>query len=106
MAVETERKFLVKGNFKNLAISHYNISQFYLSIDPEKTIRLRLTDDKAFLTIKGRSIGNSISRSEWEYLIPLVDAKEMVRLCLPGKIIKTRYIVPSGVAHVRSRCIS
>ena len=98
MATETERKFLVKGEFINLAVKKINIIQRYLSIDSYKTIRLRITGDDAFITIKGRPSGNSISRNEWEFRIPLKDANEMMKICLPGMIEKTRYIIPSG-AH-------
>jgi adenylate cyclase len=96
MATETERKFLVKGEFKHLAVKEINITQSYLSIDPDKTIRIRIADGNAFLTIKGRPGKDSITRGEWEFSIPLSDANEMMNICLPGKITKTRYLVPSG----------
>ena len=96
MATETERKFVVNGEFRHLAKKEIRIRQFYLAISPDKTIRIRLTDSQAFLTIKGRSIGKSISRSEWEFPVPLKDAEEMTALCLPGRIEKTRYLVPAG----------
>ena len=96
MATETERKFLTKGEFKHLAVKEIRITQAYLTIDPDKTIRIRIANYKAFITIKGRSIGNSISRSEWEFQIPLSDATEMMKLCINGKIIKTRYLIPAG----------
>jgi adenylate cyclase len=96
MATETERKFLVKGEFRHLAFKEIKIIQSYLSIDPDKTIRLRIADDKAFLTIKGRPQKNSISRNEWEMQVPVSDAEEMMRICLPGRIVKTRYLIPSG----------
>jgi len=96
MATETERKFLVKSEFRHLAIREIKIVQTYLSIDPEKTIRLRTADDKAFITIKNRPKGKSISRGEWEFQIPLEDATEMMSLCLPGKIVKSRFLIPSG----------
>jgi adenylate cyclase len=96
MATETERKFLVKGEFRHLAVKETNILQRYLSVDPDKTIRLRICGGEAFLTIKGRSAGRSISRSEWEFPVELVDAEEIMKLCIPGKIVKTRYLVPYG----------
>jgi adenylate cyclase len=96
MATETERKFLVKSDFRHLAIKEIKIIQTYLSIDPEKTIRLRTADKKAFITIKNRPKPNSFSRGEWEFQIPLKDATEMMGLCLPGSIVKTRYLIPSG----------
>ena len=96
MATETERKFLVKEEFRHLAVKEIGITQSYLSIDPDKTIRLRIADDKAFLTIKSRISRKSISRSEWEFPISLSDANEIMHVCLPGKIVKTRYLIPSG----------
>jgi adenylate cyclase len=96
MATERERKYLVNSEFKHLAIKEIKIIQTYFSIDPEKTIRLRTADEKAFITIKTRSRGKSISRSEWEFQIPLEDAIEMMSLCLPGKIVKSRFLIPSG----------
>jgi adenylate cyclase len=96
MAIETERKFLVSGNFKMKATKQISIIQKYLVIDDDKTIRLRISGDKAFLTIKSRPVGCTISRSEWEVEIPADDAREMMNICLPGRIEKTRYLVPSG----------
>ncbi|MCX6335164.1 MAG: CYTH domain-containing protein [Bacteroidia bacterium] len=96
MATETERKFLVKGEFRHLSTGHYEILQRYLSIDPEKTIRLRISGETALLTIKGRSKKNSFARGEWEIPVPLPDAEEIMKLCLPGKILKTRYLIPCG----------
>jgi adenylate cyclase len=96
MATETERKFLVKGEFISLAVKKTDITQRYILIDSEKTVRLRIYGDNAFITIKGKPEGKSISRSEWEFSIPLQDAREMLRICLPGVIEKTRYIIPSG----------
>jgi adenylate cyclase len=96
MATETERKFLVKSEFRQLAVKEFEIIQSYLAIDPDKTIRLRIADDKAFFTVKSRPKKNSITRNEWEVQIPLSDAEEMMRICVPGRIVKTRYLVPSG----------
>jgi CYTH domain-containing protein len=96
MATETERKFLVKNEFRHLSVREIKITQSYLSIDKEKTIRLRIADNMAFLTVKSRPRNNSISRNEWEVHIPVKDAEEMMHICLPGRIVKTRYLVPSG----------
>ena len=94
MAIETERKFLVRGEFRHLATKKTEIIQTYLVIDSLKTIRIRLAGDRAFLTIKGRPFKGSISRNEWETEIKVNDAREMMNICLPGKVVKTRYIVP------------
>jgi adenylate cyclase len=96
MAIETERKFLVKGEFRHLAVQEIKITQSYLAAEPDKTIRLRLSDNNAFLTIKSRKNSETISRNEWEFQIPAADAVEMMDLCLPGKIVKTRYLIPSA----------
>jgi CYTH domain-containing protein len=96
MATETERKFLVRGEFRNLSIRKIEIMQRYLAIDGERTIRLRVKGDDACMTVKSRPAPGSISRGEWEYRIPVEDAIEMMNICLPGKIEKTRYIIPSG----------
>jgi len=97
MATETERKFLVKGEFRHLAVKELKITQAYLSIDPYKTIRIRISDDKAYITIKGRPVEKSISRSEWEFPIPLADAIEIMKICIDGKIVKTRHLIPAGI---------
>jgi adenylate cyclase len=96
MGVETERKFLVKGDFRNEAVKKAEITQAYLVVDPHRTIRIRISDDSAFITIKTKAAAGSISRGEWEFTIPQGDASELLRLCVPGRIIKTRYYVPSG----------
>jgi CYTH domain-containing protein len=96
MATETERKFLIKSEFRHLANKQINITQAYFVIDTAKTIRLRITDDKAYITVKGGPGAGSITRNEWEFEIPVRDAREMIGLCLPGRIVKTRYLVPSG----------
>jgi adenylate cyclase len=95
MATETERKFLVKGKFRHRAKGKLSITQAYISVDPDKAIRIRIADDKAFIAIKSRLSKESISRSEWEYEIPLSDANEIMNICMPGKIVKTRYLIPS-----------
>ena len=96
MAIETERKFLVKGEFKYLAVKKIEIIQAYLAAAPDKTIRLRITGEKAFLTVKTKAKLNSISRNEWEVEIPGKDAMEMMDICIPGRVVKTRYLVPAG----------
>jgi adenylate cyclase len=96
MGTEIERKFLVKGEFKHLAEKKIEIIQCYLSIDPDKTIRLRIADEEAFLTIKTKPAKNSITRNEWEVPVPIGDAEEIIRVSLPGRVVKTRYLIPLG----------
>jgi adenylate cyclase len=94
MALEIERKFLVKGEFRHLAIKKTDISQGYLSVDPGRTVRVRITDDRAVLSVKAPLTGTDISRHEWEYEIPADEAGELMNACLPEVVRKTRYIVP------------
>jgi adenylate cyclase len=96
MATEIERKFLVKGEFRHLAVKEIDITQAYISVEKNKTIRIRISGNEAFLTIKSQIAGQSFARNEWEFKIPLSDAKEMTKICLPGKIVKTRYLIPFG----------
>ncbi len=98
---EIERKFLVKGDYKALSESFVTIAQGYLSSVPERTVRVRIWGDKGFLTIKGKSNASGMSRFEWEKVIPLEEAKELLTLCEPSIIEKTRYFVPekSGLKY-------
>ncbi|MCM1452199.1 MAG: CYTH domain-containing protein [Clostridium sp.] len=92
MALEIERKFLVANeSYRQTATSRIDIWQGYISTDPQATARLRIANDKAFLTIKGKNRG--ATRGEWEYPIPLNEAIEMKPLC-KASLEKTRYIVP------------
>ncbi len=91
---EIERKFLVKSDaFIAQATTSYEIMQGYLCKDPEKTIRVRIRDTRAFLTIKSSLLRDGIAKFEWEKEIDLSDAKELMKICLPGAISKTRYII-------------
>jgi adenylate cyclase len=96
MAEEIERKFLVKGNYKHLTAKKNKIIQAYLSVDPERTVRIRISSGKACLTIKGKGRENSFTRTEWEVPVRLSDAREIMKICLPGQISKTRYYIPWG----------
>ena len=93
MATEIERKFLVSGNaFRSMAYKTRSITQAYLSTSADATVRLRIIDDKAYLTVKSRTTG--CSRGEWEYEIPTTDAIEMISECHISDIIKkTRYYI-------------
>lgn len=97
MAYEIERKFLVKNtDFVKEASSKEYIVQAFLNRNPERTVRIRIKDDKAFLTVKGVSNKLGTTRREWEYAIPVSDAKEMLKVCEEGVIEKWRYLVPVG----------
>lgn len=101
MAIEIERKFLVKSDaYKQFAYTSYRIKQGYICAESGKTVRVRLADDKAFLTIKGKSGDGGLSRCEWEYEIPAGDAEELFALCEPPLIDKTRFLVEVGEGQV------
>ncbi|MGQ8336741.1 CYTH domain-containing protein [Sunxiuqinia sp. A32] len=91
MAVEIERKFLVKEHLLPEPAEKIEMVQGYLSDDKERTIRIRISDDKAYLTIKGKVTG--ISRPEFEYEIPIDDAKEMLKLSVFPPVEKIRNII-------------
>ncbi len=90
---EIERKFLVKGKYKNLVIKKSKIIQGFLSSDPERTVRIRIKEDKGYLTIKGISNQSGTTRFEFEKEISLQEAKDLLKICEPGIIEKTRHIV-------------
>lgn len=92
---EIERKFLVKrdGSFKTMATGSYSIHQGYMAVKGA-TVRIRLRNEKAFITIKGPSENGGLSRYEFEREIPVADAHEMLKLCRDGAVEKTRWIVP------------
>jgi CYTH domain-containing protein len=94
MPAEIERKFLLADDSWRDGSPGVRIAQGYLSQDPDRTVRVRIAGEKAWLTIKGRSEG--ITRAEFEYEIPLTDAKALLELCLPSVIDKTRHRIPFG----------
>jgi len=96
MAQEIERKFLVKGEFKKFAAKQTRIIQGYLSSIPERTVRVRVKGDKGYITIKGIGNAAGASRYEWEKEIPVAEVMELLKICEPGVIDKTRYNVPVG----------
>jgi len=93
---EIERKFLVTSEFKNIAVKATRITQGYLSSIPERTVRVRIKGDKGFITIKGIGSDSGASRFEWEKEIPVAEVEALLRICEPGVIDKTRYLVPAG----------
>lgn len=93
MAKEIERKFLVTDDiYKSMASSSIGISQGYLSSNPDSTVRIRIKDDRAFITVKSRNLG--AVRNEWEYEIPIRDAEDIITNCKINCLEKVRYIVP------------
>ena len=96
MATEIERKFLVRGEFKKYSVKNLEIMQGYLSVDPARIIRLRISDSRAILSVKTPAGESGFSRHEWEFEIPLKEASEILKVCLPEIIRKTRYLVPFG----------
>lgn len=97
MALEIERKFLVlDDSFKHEAFSKSHIVQGYICSERGRTVRVRIRDERAYLTIKGPSENGGLSRYEFELEIPLEDGKQMMQLCEPGIIDKTRWLVKSG----------
>ena len=93
--LEIERKFLVCGDYKSHAKSCVRLSQGYICSDRDSTVRVRITDDRAFITIKGPSSETGLSRFEWEKEISVEDARMLMSLC-NGTIDKTRYFVEAG----------
>lgn len=94
---EIERKYLVLSeDFKKESFKNFSIKQGFLNTDPERTVRLRITGDNAFITIKGKSSKNGLTRFEWEKEIDIKEAEALFGLCERGIIEKTRYLVKGG----------
>ena len=95
--IEIERKFLVtSAAFKKESFRDMDIVQGFLNTHPERTVRVRMKGDKAFLTVKGKSNTVGTIRAEWETEISVVDAKQLLKLCEDGVIEKRRYEVKVG----------
>ena len=93
MAQEIEKKFLVAGEFKESAKKATRITQGYLSSVPERTVRVRVKGEKGYITVKGIGNDSGASRFEWEKEIPVEDVRDLLKICEPGVIDKTRYLV-------------
>ncbi|MBK8036292.1 MAG: CYTH domain-containing protein [Verrucomicrobiaceae bacterium] len=92
MPAEIERKFLLASEgWRNAITQSLRITQGYLSRDPERTVRVRISGEQAWMTIKGKTEG--ISRSEIEFPLPVETAQELIPLCFHPLIDKTRHIV-------------
>lgn len=92
--IEIERKFLVSQSKWQPVGAGTKIKQGYLSVDPERVVRVRLSGPLAYLTIKGPAKG--IARTELEYKIPLDDAEILIKMCVGYPVVKTRYIERIG----------
>lgn len=92
--IEIERKFMVTGEYKSLAASHSRIIQGYICSQRGRTVRVRLRDDRAYLTIKGPSFDGGLSRYEFEKEVLKDEGLSLLRLCEPGIIDKVRWLVP------------
>lgn len=92
MGLEIERKFLVINQSWKESAPRRFLHQGYLSRDPQRSVRVRISDDQAFLNIKGAR--TMLSRVEYEYPIPLADAQHLLaEICEPPTLEKTRYLV-------------
>jgi adenylate cyclase len=97
MPLEIERKFLVANDEWRNGVMGVRMAQAYLAAQAGRTVRIRIADENAWITIKGKAQG--ITRSEFEYAIPTNEAHELLELCLPSVINKTRYEIRHG-AHI------
>jgi len=98
--VEIERKFLVDSDaFKREAHKKTQIIQGFLNSDKHRTVRVRIKGEEGFLTVKGKSSVDGLSRFEWEKDISKSDAEALLKLCEEGLIDKIRYEIKCG-AHV------
>ncbi|WP_133757413.1 CYTH domain-containing protein [Gelidibacter sediminis] len=95
--IEIERKFLVLSDaYKSEALNQTRIIQAFLNSDKKRTVRVRLKGDSGFLTIKGPTSQDGVSRFEWEKQISKHDAEALLPLCEDGMIEKIRYEIQSG----------
>jgi len=95
--IEIERKFLVTSNaFKDEARSQTKIVQGFLNTDPERTVRVRLKGNQGFLTVKGKTTDNGLSRFEWETILNKEEAESLLKLSETEVVEKIRYEVEVG----------
>lgn len=97
MSLEIERKFLVNNTeFKKLAYQQNTLKQGYLNTDKSRTVRVRIQDDNAYLTVKGKSNQSGTTRFEWEKEIAISDAENLLLLCEESIIEKTRFLIKNN----------
>jgi CYTH domain-containing protein len=95
--IEIERKFLVLSEaFKTEAFNSYKIKQGFLNSHKQRTVRIRLKKEKGYLTVKGESTRNGLSRFEWEKEIAIEEAEALLDLCEKGIVDKIRYEIKFG----------
>lgn len=94
---EIERKFLVNSDaYRDQAHKKVNLIQGFLSSVPERTVRVRKVDDMGWITVKGIGNASGTTRFEWEKEISGIEAKDLLDLCEPGRIEKTRHYIRRG----------
>ena len=95
--LEIERKFLILSDaYKSEAYKQTRIVQGFLNNHKERTVRVRIKGEKAFITVKGISNSKGTTRMEWEKEIPKEDAERLLPLCEPNLIEKIRYEIKAG----------
>jgi len=95
--LEIERKFLVLSDgYKRNATAQERIVQGFLNTHPERTVRVRIKDKKAFLTVKGKSNKTGTTRFEWETEINVAEATNLIDLCEAVILEKIRFRIPFG----------
>lgn len=100
MSLEIERKFLLKSNdFKSESYKKLYIKQGFLNSHKKRTVRIRISENKGFITIKGISNTSGTSRFEWEKEIDLKEAEQLFLLCEKGIVEKNRYLIKRN-AHI------
>ncbi|MCQ2346145.1 MAG: CYTH domain-containing protein [Paludibacteraceae bacterium] len=93
--IEIERKYKVlDDSFKRLATEHHHLRQGYLSLNDRNSIRVRIADDEAFLTVKSAPQSNGFAHFEWERPLSVEEAENLFPLVVSGCIDKVRWIVP------------
>ena len=97
MAIEIERKFLVTSKaYRKEALKKTRITQGFLNTHKMRTVRVRVKGEQGFITVKGMSSQNGLSRFEWEKEITKQEAESLLKLCEPVVIDKLRYEVKVG----------
>lgn len=100
MGTETERKFLVISDEWRENAQGVTYRQAYLARDKERTVRVRVAGDEGFITVKGKTLEDGLTKPEYEYPIPKKDAEELLEMCLPGLVEKTRYKIRHEDGHL------